>query len=196
MKIYFLTILLVLFCADADASDIFFNSNINTMDTTISITKKSKPRNYWNPYKIILRKKIVDGFAEFSKGNYKPLLALYADDVHQKFEGNHALGGERYSKDKVEQWFQRFVRLIPSKFTITDVIVQGMPWNTVAIVEFQDAVAAEGVEPYVNNGIMNAKIKWGKAKDVHIYVDTQKIIHALNTLKNNGIEEAGAAPIE
>ena len=166
------------------------------MDTTTSASKQSKPRFYWNPYKIILRKKIIDGFAEFSKGNYKPLLALYAEDVHQKFEGDHALGGERFSKDKVEQWFQRFVRLIPSEFTVTDVIVQGMPWNTVAIVEFQDRVAAEGVQPYVNNGIMNAKIVWGKAKDVHIYVDTQKIINALHTLKANGIAEAGAPPIQ
>lgn len=156
----------------------------------------NKMRFYWNPYKIILRKKIINGFAEFSKGNYKPLLDLYADDVHQTFEGNHALGGERFSKDKVEQWFQRFVRLIPSRFTIEDVIVQGGPWNTAAVVVFSDSVNIPGVEPYVNNGIMNVKIKWGKAKDVHIYVDTVKIIHALNELYESGVEEAGAKPIE
>ena len=156
----------------------------------------NKMRFYWNPYKIILRKKIINGFAEFSKGNYKPLLDLYADDVHQTFEGNHALGGERFSKDKVEQWFQRFVRLIPSRFTIEDVIVQGGPWNTAAVVVFSDSVNIPGVEPYVNNGIMHVKIKWGKANDVHIYVDTAKIIYALNKLYESGVEEAGAKPIE
>ena len=84
-------------------------------------------RLYLNPYKIILRKKIVGGFADFSNGNYQTLLKLYAENVHQHFEGNHALGGERFSKAKVELWFQRFVRLLPSKFFIKDMIIQGGP---------------------------------------------------------------------
>lgn len=153
-------------------------------------------RMYWNPYKIILRKKILDGFAAFSNGDYKPLLALYDDHVHQKFEGDHAVGGERHSKEKVELWFQRFIRLLPSKFEILDVIVQGMPWNTVAIVEFRDTVTPKGVAEYVNNGIMNAKIRWGKAYDVHIYVNTHKVEKALAALAATGVEEAGYPPIE
>lgn len=73
---------------------------------------------YLSPYKRILMRRIKRGFAAFSRGDYRPLLALYADDVHQVFEGNHALGGERNSKQLVEQWFSRFVRLLPSVFTI------------------------------------------------------------------------------
>lgn len=153
-------------------------------------------RFYLNPYKLILRQKIVNGFAAFSAGDYQPLLALYADDVHQKFAGDHALGGERSSKAKVELWFQRFVRLLPSKFEIKNVIVQGAPWNTVAVVEFEDSVAPKGVEPYVNQGVMLAQTKWGKAVDVQIFVDTYKITHALDQLKQNGLAEAGEPPIE
>jgi len=153
-------------------------------------------RTYFNPYKIILRKKIIDGFRAFSRGDYAPLLALYADDVHQIFEGDHALAGERFSRERVELWFQRFVRLLPSEFTITDVIVQGMPWNTVAIVEFTDHVTPEGVEPYTNHGMMKAVIVWGKAKYVHIYVNTAKIESALRQLEKNGVEEAGLPAIE
>lgn len=153
-------------------------------------------RFYLNPYKIILRNKIVKGFTDFSNGNYQTLLKLYAENVHQHFEGNHALSGERFSKEKVELWFQRFVRLLPSKFLIKDMIIQGGPWNTVVIMEFQDTVSPEGVESYKNNGIMKAVVKWGKATDVHIYVDTAKIEKALQQLAKNGVEEAHAQPIE
>ena len=152
-------------------------------------------RFYWNPYKIILRNKIENGFKAFSKGDYQPLLKLYADDVHQHFEGDHALGGERFSKPKVEQWFQRFVRLLPSEFTIKDMVIQGGPWNTVVFMEFRDTVSPAGIEPYVNNGVMKAVVKWGKAKHVHIYVNTYKIQTALNKLAQQGVAEAAAAPI-
>ena len=160
-------------------------------DSTPPIT-----RFYWNPYKIILRNKIVNGFADFSNGNYRSLLKLYDDNVHQIFEGTHALGGERFSKAKVELWFQRFVRLLPSKFLIKDVVVQGGPWNTVVIMEFQDTVSPQSVKTYKNNGVMKAVVKWGKATHVHIYVDTAKVEKALATMAQNGIAEADAPPIE
>lgn len=147
-------------------------------------------RLYINPYKIILRKKIIDGFEAFSTGDYRPLLKLYARKVRQKFEGDHALGGERHDKEKVEQWFQRFVRLLPSKFTIHDVYVIGWPWNTVATVKLEDYVTPKNVEPYTNHGVMIAKIKWGRAVDVQIYVDTKKISQALDELAKNGNKEA------
>ena len=153
-------------------------------------------RLYLNPYKIILRKKIINGFADFSNGNYQLLLKLYDENVHQHFEGNHSLSGERFSKAKLEQWFQRFVRLLPSKFLIKDMIIQGGPWNTVVIMEFQDTVSPEGVTTYKNNGIMKAIVKWGKAIDVHIYVNTAKVEKALQALAENGVEEAAAKPIE
>ncbi|MDD3788041.1 MAG: hypothetical protein PHO94_05030 [Petrimonas sp.] len=153
-------------------------------------------RLYLNPYKIILRNKIMKGFADFSNGNYQTLLKLYAENVHQYLEGNHALSGERFSKAKVELWFQRFVRLLPSKFLIKDMIIQGGPWNTVVIMEFQDTVSPEGVPTYKNNGIMKATVKWGKTTDVHIYVNTAKVEKALATLTQNGVEEAAAPPIE
>lgn len=157
---------------------------------------KPTTRFYLNPYKIILRNKIVKGFADFSNGNYHSLLKLYADNVHQQFEGNHTLAGERFEKAKVELWFQRFVRLLPSKFQILDMIIQGGPWNTVVVMEFQDTVTPQGLAPYVNNGVMKAVVKWGKAVDVHIYVDTAKVENALKQLAQNGVVEAGAEPIK
>lgn len=163
--------------------------NINLKTAT-----KSR-RSYLNPYKNILKNKIVDGFAEFSQGNYKPLLDLYADAGYQRFAGEHALGGARRGKDKVKQWFERFMRLLPSKFIIQHVYVTGWPWNTVATVQFEDYVSPDGVDPYKNRGVMIAKIRWGKAVEVDIYVDTKMISEALDKLAENGVAEAGLEPI-
>lgn len=153
-------------------------------------------RRYFNPYKIILRNKIVEGFKAFSKGDYKPLLDLYDEEVHQVFEGDHALGGQRRSKKKVEEWFERFVRLLPSQFDIQDVVIQGWPWDTAAVVVFQDRVSPKGIAPYVNQGIMNTRVQWGRATEVHIYVNTALISGKLKELEESGVEEAGYLPIE
>lgn len=148
-----------------------------------------------NPYKIILKKKIINGFQHFSNGDYRPLLSLYSENVHQIFEGNHALGGERFTKKGVELWFQRFLRLLPSKFEIKSFLVKGMPWNTDVVFEFQDRVTPAKAPAYTNNGILKGKIVWGKATQIHIYVDTAKVENALRILAENGIEEAAAEPI-
>lgn len=149
-----------------------------------------------NPYKIILKQKIVKGFESFSNGDYRPLLDLYDENVHQIFEGNHALGGERFTKAGVELWFQRFIRLLPSKFVLKDFIISGGPWNTDVVFEFQDTVSPKFGESYLNHGILRGKIVWGKAKLIHIYVDTAKVENALKILAENGVEEAAAEPVK
>lgn len=73
--------------------------------------------------------------------------------------------------------------------------MQGAPWQTVAVVEFYDQVSPEGIEPYTNHGVMIAQIRWGKATDVHIFVDTDKVVRALEQLRENGIAKAGSPPI-
>ena len=148
-----------------------------------------------NPYKIILKSKIVNGFKSFSNGDYRPLLDLYDDDVHQIFEGSHALAGERFTKAGVELWFQRFIRLLPSKFELKDFIISGGPWNTDVVFEFDDTVTPAFGPSYRNHGILRRKIVWGKAKLIHIYVDTAKVEKALKILAENGVEEASAEPV-
>lgn len=148
-----------------------------------------------NPYKIILKKKIVNGFKHFSNGDYRPLLELYGDHVHQTFEGDHALGGERFTKAGVELWFQRFLRLLPSTFKLGDFVISGGPWNTDVVFQFQDTVKPKNVPAYVNNGILKGKIKWGKATEIHIYVNTAKVENALNLLAAQGVSEAAASPV-
>lgn len=149
-----------------------------------------------NPYKIVLKKKILYGFEQLNQGDYKPLTELFSDNVHYYFAGDHALGGERFTKKAVEQWFERLLRLLPSKFTIKSILIHGMPWNTDVVIEFQDTVSPINIESYVNDGIQKVKIIWGKAVNIHTYVDTFKIQRALSMLAEKGIQEATAEPIK
>jgi ketosteroid isomerase-like protein len=51
---------------------------------------------------------IFDGL---SRSDYTLAVGGLADDVHHVFAGDHALGGERHSKDAVRRWFERVFRL-------------------------------------------------------------------------------------
>lgn len=149
-----------------------------------------------NPYRWILKSRIVKGFEELNKQNYKYLTGLFNDNVVYTFEGDHALGGTRISKAGVEKWFDRLFRLLPSKFIINSITVSGPMWNTTTIIEFTDTVTPRFGQPYTNNGIQVVKLRFGKVYKIHAYVNTHKIITALNTLYDNGVPEAKADKIE
>jgi ketosteroid isomerase-like protein len=149
----------------------------------------------FNPFKTVLKRKILSGFDQLNRGNYKPLVNLFADNVHYWFGGDHSLGGERYSKHAVELWFERLLRLLPSNFKINSLSIYGPPWRTDVIIEFTDTVSPAYGAFYTNHGIQKIKIVWGKAVDIRTYVDTYKVQTALKILSENGIEEASAPPV-
>lgn len=136
-------------------------------------------------------------FTQFSKKNTEALINLCKDDSHHRFAGNHALRGERHSKQAFELWLIRLFRLFPDiQFKIFDVMVAGMPWNArVAIIWQDEATAADGV-PYVNEGVHILHIKWGKLHSLDARLDTQVLVEIMNRMAKAGIEEADTKPIE
>lgn len=74
-------------------------------------------------------------------------------------------------------------------------MISGGPWNTDVVFQFQDTVKPKNVPAYVNNGILKGKIKWGKATEIHIYVNTAKVENALNLLAAQGVSEPAASPV-
>ena len=149
-----------------------------------------------NPYRWILKTRIIKGFDELNKQNYHYLTNLFDDNVNYEFEGDHSLGGTRISKRGVEKWFERLLRLLPSKFVVNSIVVSGPIWDTTAIIEFTDTVTPKFGQPYINNGIQVIKLHFGKVLKVHTYVNTNKVINALTVLYDNGIIEAKADKIE
>ena len=148
-----------------------------------------------NPYKIVVRQKILKSFSELNKFNSAELLNSLSDDATYRFEGDHSLGGQRNSKAGIDKWFQRLFRLLPGQFEVLSIIVIGFPWNTDAIIEFKDNVTPEFGEPYTNFGVQRIKLRFGKITQIHTYVDTEKVTKALNELAKNGVEEATAKQI-
>jgi ketosteroid isomerase-like protein len=148
-------------------------------------------------YHTIVRSIIVKGFKQLSDGNAEALLSQFAPDVHYRFEGQHALGGERSKLSTVRAWFQRMLRLFPGlQFQPTRVIVSGWPWNTTAAVEVVVSAALRDGKPYENRFVQLLNLRWGKVVDVYTLENLQKLTEALDRLSKHGVEEATAAAIE
>jgi ketosteroid isomerase-like protein len=148
-----------------------------------------------DPFRAIVRGKVIEGFARLSDGDPTYVLGLMADDVEYTFEGRHALGGTRVSKGGVEKWFARLLRLIPGKFTLRSVEVRGGPAACVVYTVFEDVVTPAVGARYRNHGVQVAELRWGKVVRVHTYVDTALVEAALEAMKEAGVAEASLPPI-
>lgn len=161
-----------------------------------NITCDATGQIFLNPYKLIIKSKIINGFNALNRGDYQPVTALFADNVHYWFSGGSAVGGERHSRKACEAWFVRLLKLLPGQFTIQNMQITGMPWATTVVTRFQDVVTPQLGAPYSNDGMQVICIRWGKAVSVRTYVDTLKVNHALRYMAENGVVEAAAKPIE
>lgn len=148
-----------------------------------------------DPFRAVVRAKVLHSFARLSEGDPSAALALMRDDVEYTFEGAHALGGTRVSRAGVERWFGRLLRLLPGRFTLRSVEVAGWPWRATVYTVFEDEVHPAVGPAYRNHGVQVVELHWGRAARIHTYVDTAKVAGALHALAAAGVAEAAAPPI-
>ena len=75
-------------------------------------------------------------FDRLTRREFDAVVASLAPDVHHRFAGEHALGGERHDREAVRAWFERLARLFPElAFEVHRVISSGPPWNLRVAVE-------------------------------------------------------------
>ena len=147
-------------------------------------------------YHAIVRRKARGIFESLGRGDWREASADIADDVVHVFPGDHPLGGERHSREAMEQWFQRLFRLFPEiEFEVKRVVAKGWPWDTLISVEWSDHGKAADGETYVNEGAHWIRLRWGKGVYVHAYLDTEILAAACRRMAAAGIEEAAAPPI-
>ncbi|MGA2292391.1 nuclear transport factor 2 family protein [Bradyrhizobium sp.] len=148
-------------------------------------------------YHAIVRRKLRHVFSSLCQGNFEPGLDGLASRFDHVFSGTHALGGTRHTKAGMRRWFARLFLLFPKlDFTIKHIAVCGPPWNTCAMVEWQDtATPADGV-PYFNDGTHFLRLRWGKVVSLHAYLDTQVVADTCRRLAEWGLADAAAPPIE
>jgi ketosteroid isomerase-like protein len=99
--------------------------------------------------------------------------------------------------DSIEPWYQRLKTVFPDlHFDIQSLAVRGMPWNTVALVEWRDRFTQRDGTPRGNQGVHVLRLKWGKVVSLRVYCDTQVLAAALNDLRAQGVADAGLPPID
>ena len=64
-------------------------------------------------YHSIVRRRVMSLFAAVSNGNARPVLEGLAPRFEHFFLGDHALGGSRFTLEKMMLWYERLCRLLP-----------------------------------------------------------------------------------
>ena len=124
-------------------------------------------------------------------GDYRPLLASYADDAVLLFDdGEHRWAGEHRGKPAIERFLRDFVAAGLTG-EIVDLFVDGAPWRLSLIVRFDDeARGPDGESIYSNRTLLLARSRWGKiVRQEDYYADTVRIAEL-----DAKLDELGVAP--
>jgi ketosteroid isomerase-like protein len=147
-------------------------------------------------YHYIIKQIAKNTFEALNRGDYEAVLKNVSPKITHQFAGKHPIGGTRHSVESMRKWFKRLYTITPQiHFTIKNIAISGMPWNTTVAVEWEDKATPANGEPYVNEGVHFIKMRWGKAVYIHGYLDTQLFIDLCKRLADAGLKEAAAAPI-
>jgi ketosteroid isomerase-like protein len=152
-------------------------------------------------YKAIVRAKLRRLFANASQGNWKPIVAGFADDFSYRFIGNTPLGGTRTTRSSMEAWWTRLLKLFPgAQFLPQEILVEGPPWNTRVMTHMPFRATLPGAEgdaalPYENEVMQLMRLRWGRITSIVTIEETQRSVDVLPRLAKAGFEDATAAPI-
>ena len=147
-------------------------------------------------YHAIVKRIARKNFLRVNQKDFAALLKDCAPNVHHRFGGQHALGGERHDREALGRWFARLGRLGSTlQITAHEVWVKGWPWDTTIIVRWSATQDMPDHSPYLNRGVHIVRMKWGKIVDIDANEDSQVVAEALKVFAAHGLEEALAAPI-
>ena len=125
-------------------------------------------------YKATVRRMIRRNAGKLAAGDWRPLLAGYADDAVLVFPGTSTWAGRYQGKPVIEEFLRRFV---DAGLTgeVQEILVNGPPWRTAVCVLFTDrAVDHVGDVVYENRAVLFARIVWGKIVYQEDFEDTQR----------------------
>jgi ketosteroid isomerase-like protein len=147
-------------------------------------------------YHVIVKRIARRNFLRVNNKDFGALLGDCAPDIHHRFGGTHALGGERHDKEALTRWFARLGRLGPNlTLTVEDVWVKGLPNDTTIIIRWSATDELPDGTPYRNRGVHIVKMRWGKVVDIDAHEDSQAVAANLARQAELGVAEAAADPI-
>ncbi len=148
-------------------------------------------------YRSIVERQLRRAFEALNRGDHSPVLAAFGTPVEHVFFGEHALGGARRTMAGIVPWYARLKTVFPDlHFDIESLAVRGMPWNTVALVEWRDRFTLRDGSRRGNQGVHVLRLKWGKVVSLRVYCDTQVLAAVLRDLQAQGVADAGLPPID
>ena len=147
-------------------------------------------------YRYVVSRILRQAFAALNRGDHAPVLAAFGSPVEHVFYGTHALGGARHDMPSITAWYARLRKVFPDlRFDIDAIAVTGMPWNTVALVEWRDSFTLPDGTRGANQGVHALRLSWGKVVSLRVFCDTQLLGTVLQAMQAQGRPEAGLAPI-
>jgi ketosteroid isomerase-like protein len=131
--------------------------------------------------------------AALNAGDYRPLLANYADDAVLHFnDGPHRWAGEHRGKDAIERFLQEFVGA-GLKGKLRRLWTAGPPWAMTMAVRFDDEASAGGERLYANRVAMVIQTRWGRiVEQEDFYEDSERIPAFERALREHGIAPVAA----
>ncbi len=127
-------------------------------------------------------------------GDYRPLLAGYADDAVLVFnDGAHRWAGVHRGKPALERFFDDFVAA-RVQGEIVELFIAGPPWALTLLVRFDDHVhSADGEQLYGNRTLLLARTRWGKiVRQEDYYENTERIAELDRRLTELGVAPAAS----
>lgn len=135
-------------------------------------------------------------FERVNAQDYAPLLASCRPDVHHRFGGDHALGGERHDTEALAAWFERLGRVCPTlRLTVTDVWVKGLPHDTTVLLRWTATQDMPDGSTYANHGVHVVRLRWLAVVSIDANEDSQAVERMLRVMAEHSNDEAAAAPI-
>ena len=131
--------------------------------------------------------------AALNAGDYRPLLANYAEDAVLHFnDGPHRWAGEHRGREAIERFLQEFVGG-GLKGEIRRLWTAGPPWAMTMAVRFDDEARAGEERLYSNRVAMVIRTRWGRIVEQRdFYEDSGRIPAFEQALREHGIEPVTA----
>ena len=147
-------------------------------------------------YQAIVKRRIRQSFEDVNNHRWDVLMRSIAPDVHHRFGGVHAIGGERHDRETLRRWFERLARVLPNlRLEIKEIWVEGWPWHTMVFVQWDGTATLLDGGGYSQHAIHVITLRWGKIAALDVFEDSQEVARALVAQAASGLDEALAQPI-
>lgn len=147
-------------------------------------------------YQAIVKRRIRQSFEDVNNHRWDELMRSISPDVHHRFGGVHAIGGERHDRETLRRWFERLARVLPNlRLEIKEIWVEGWPWHTMVFVQWDGTATLLDGGGYSQHAIHVITLRWGKIAALDVFEDSQEVARALVAQAASGLDEALAQPI-